>query len=91
MKTDFKKMEVEMDLLASNMASITSFSDQINSTLHNTREKISKLSGVHTLLQRLQFLFQLPATLKARMEEKDYIQVGICTKMIHSSHRIDFL
>lgn len=76
MKNDFKKMETEMDLLASNMSSITSFSDQINSTLHDTREKISKLSGVHTLLQRLQFLFKLPATLKSRMEEKNYIQVS---------------
>lgn len=75
MKNDFKKMETEMDLLASNMASITSFSDQINSTLHDSREKISKLSGVHSLLQRLQFLFKLPATLKSRMEEKNYIQV----------------
>ncbi|CAH0556107.1 unnamed protein product [Brassicogethes aeneus] len=74
MKTDFKKMETEMDLLASNMSSITSFSDQINSTLHDSREKISKLSGIHTLLQRLQFLFKLPATLKTRMEEKNYIQ-----------------
>ncbi|KAJ8917819.1 hypothetical protein NQ315_010728 [Exocentrus adspersus] len=74
MKNDFKKMETEMDLLASNMASITSFSEQINSTLHDTREKISKLSEVHTLLQRLQFLFKLPATLKSRMEEKNYIQ-----------------
>ncbi|XP_019865265.1 vacuolar protein sorting-associated protein 51 homolog [Aethina tumida] len=74
MKNDFKKMETEMDLLASNMASITSFSDQINSTLHDSREKISKLSGVHSLLQRLQFLFKLPATLKSRMEEKNYIQ-----------------
>lgn len=74
MKTDFKKMEVEMDLLSKNMASITSFSDQINSTLQGTREKISKLSGVHSLLQSLQFLFKLPATLKARMEEKNYSQ-----------------
>lgn len=75
MKVDFKKMENEMDLLASNMASITSFSDQINTTLQGTRNQISKLSGVHTLLQRLQFLFKLPTTLKARMEEKSYIEV----------------
>lgn len=74
MKTDFKKMETEMDLLASNMESITSFSDQISSTLHGTRQQISKLSGVHTLLKRLQFLFKLPATLKVRMEEKNYAQ-----------------
>nr|XP_015838681.1 PREDICTED: vacuolar protein sorting-associated protein 51 homolog isoform X2 [Tribolium castaneum] len=74
MKVDFKKMENEMDLLASNMSSITSFSDQINSTLQDTRSQISKLSGVHTLLQRLQFLFKLPTSLKTRMEEKRYIE-----------------
>lgn len=77
MKTDFKKMETEMDLLAMNMESITSFSDQISSTLQGTRQQISKLSGVHILLKRLQFLFKLPSTLKARMEEKKYSQVTI--------------
>lgn len=77
MKVDFKQMETEMDLLASNMGSITSFSDQINSTLQGTRQQIGKLSGVHSLLQRLQFLFKLPTTLKARMEEKYYQQVNI--------------
>lgn len=33
MKTDFKKMETEMDLLASKMKQITQFSDQITGTL----------------------------------------------------------
>ncbi|CAG2067619.1 unnamed protein product, partial [Timema podura] len=33
MKNDFKKMEDEMDLLAKNMESITSFSEQISCTL----------------------------------------------------------
>lgn len=75
MKTDFKKMETEMDLLASNMESITSFSDRISSTLQGTRQQISKLSGVHTLLKRLQFLFKLPATLKGHLEERNYTQV----------------
>lgn len=75
MKIDFKKMETEMDLLASNMESITSFSDQISSTLQGTRQQINKLAGVHTLLKRLQFLFKLPATLKMRMVEKNYSQV----------------
>lgn len=75
MKTDFKKMETEMDLLASNMETITSFSDKISSTLQGTRQQISKLSSVHTLLKRLQFLFKLPATLKAHLEAKNYSQV----------------
>lgn len=33
MKTDFKLMETEMDLLGKNMDSITSFSDHISHTL----------------------------------------------------------
>ncbi|XP_066260204.1 vacuolar protein sorting-associated protein 51 homolog [Euwallacea similis] len=74
MKNDFKEMEDEMDLLMTNMETITSFSDKINSNLKQTRDKISHLSGIHSLLQRLQFLFKLPATLKSRMEEKNYIQ-----------------
>ncbi|PSN42746.1 hypothetical protein C0J52_10673, partial [Blattella germanica] len=61
MKSDFKKMEDEMDLLAANMDSITSFSEQISCTLQDTRQQITKLSGVHSLLKRLQFLFKLPA------------------------------
>lgn len=63
-----------MDLLASNMESITSFSDRISSTLQGTRQQISKLSGVHTLLKRLQFLFKLPTTLKTHLEDKNYAQ-----------------
>jgi hypothetical protein len=33
MKSDFKRMEDEMDLLETNMESITSFSEQISCTL----------------------------------------------------------
>lgn len=42
----------------------------------DTRQQINKLSGVHTLLKRLQFLFKLPTKLNARMEEKNYSQVS---------------
>lgn len=63
-----------MDSLAQNMDTITSFSEQISSTLQGTRQQISRLSGVHSLLKRLQFLFKLPNTLKSRIEEKNYSQ-----------------
>lgn len=68
-------METEMDLLAKNMESITSFSDKVSSTLQDTRQQISQLSNVHTLLKKLQFLFKLPATLNTHMEERNYKQV----------------
>ncbi|KAK9505452.1 hypothetical protein O3M35_009510 [Rhynocoris fuscipes] len=74
MKSDFKQMETEMDLLGKNMDSITSFSDQISTTLKDTRQQIAKLSGVHSLLKRLQFLFKLPNKLKTLMEEGNYSQ-----------------
>ncbi|RLU18531.1 hypothetical protein DMN91_008888 [Ooceraea biroi] len=74
MKTDFKEMEESMDLLAKNMESITSFSEQISSTLHGTRQQIAKLSSVHSLLKKLQFLFKLPGNLKDKMKEENYTQ-----------------
>lgn len=136
MKTDFKKMEDEMELLASNMESITSFSESISSILqvgllflsisgtffclhffrrmfcfnnisyqcsinnlgskeimgqyHNiyiitafvlffqdSHHQISRLSGIHSLLKRLQFLFKLPSKLKTQMQYKNYSQVNL--------------
>ncbi|KAK7872847.1 hypothetical protein R5R35_006718 [Gryllus longicercus] len=74
MKSDFKKMEDEMDLLAKNMESITSFSEQISCTLQDTRQQISELSGVHSMLKRLQFLFKLPTQLKTRIQEEEFSQ-----------------
>ncbi|KAM9302421.1 vacuolar protein sorting-associated protein 51 homolog [Gastrophryne carolinensis] len=68
MKNDFKKMEDEMDGLAANMAVITEFSARISSTLQERHQHITKLSGVHTLLRKLQFLFELPARLKKCIE-----------------------
>lgn len=89
MKTDFKEMEESMDLLAKNMDSITSFSEQISSTLQGTRQQISKLSSVHALLKKLQFLFKLPGNLKDKMNEENYKQVYIsCCTMNYMFHLI---
>ncbi|XP_033098791.1 vacuolar protein sorting-associated protein 51 homolog [Anneissia japonica] len=74
MKNDFKKMEDEMDRLATNMDAITEFSAGISNTLQERRQQISKLSGVHSLLKKLQFLFELPARLKKCIEMKAYGQ-----------------
>ncbi|KAJ7307501.1 hypothetical protein JRQ81_009524 [Phrynocephalus forsythii] len=74
MKNDFKKMEDEMDCLAANMAVITEFSASISSTLQDQHEQITKLSGVHSLLRKLQFLFELPARLTKCVELEAYVQ-----------------
>ncbi|KAL2095267.1 hypothetical protein ACEWY4_009986 [Coilia grayii] len=80
MKNDFKKMEDEMDCLSANMAAITEFSAKISGTLQDQHAQITKLSGVHTLLRKLQFLFELPARLNKCLELQAYAQAV-------SSHR----
>uniref|UniRef100_A0A7N8X8K5 Vacuolar protein sorting-associated protein 51 homolog n=1 Tax=Mastacembelus armatus TaxID=205130 RepID=A0A7N8X8K5_9TELE len=80
MKNDFKKMEDEMDCLSANMAAITDFSACISGTLQDQHAQITKLSGVHTLLRKLQFLFELPARLNKCLELQAYAQAV-------SSHR----
>ncbi|KAK9536222.1 hypothetical protein VZT92_006028 [Zoarces viviparus] len=74
MKNDFKKMEDEMDGLSANMAAITEFSACISGTLQDQHAQITKLSGVHTLLRKLQFLFELPARLNKCLELQAYAQ-----------------
>uniref|UniRef100_A0A671U5X3 Vacuolar protein sorting-associated protein 51 homolog n=1 Tax=Sparus aurata TaxID=8175 RepID=A0A671U5X3_SPAAU len=74
MKNDFKKMEDEMDCLSANMAAITEFSASISGTLQDQHAQITKLSGVHTLLRKLQFLFELPARLNKCLELQAYAQ-----------------
>lgn len=87
MKSDFKQMETEMLHLQDNMNSITSFSEQITGTLHDTRQQLCKLSGKYTLLKKLQFLSRLPANLKTLIEEKNYSQAvqdyGNAQKVLH--------
>ncbi|KAF5886007.1 vacuolar protein sorting-associated protein 51, partial [Clarias magur] len=68
MKNDFKKMEDEMDCLSANMAAITEFSAKISSTLQDQHTQITKLSGVHSLVRKLQFLFEFPAWLRTCVE-----------------------
>nr|CAB3267646.1 vacuolar protein sorting-associated protein 51 homolog [Phallusia mammillata] len=72
MKRDFRQMEDEMEKLTSNMAAITQLNAKINSTMETNRQQITKLSGVHSLLKKLQFLFELPARLKKCLEMGSY-------------------
>ncbi|XP_072495155.1 vacuolar protein sorting-associated protein 51 homolog [Notamacropus eugenii] len=74
MKNDFRKMEDEMDRLAATMAVITDFSARISATLQDRHQRITKLAGVHALLRKLQFLFELPSRLTKCVELGAYGQ-----------------
>ncbi|MBZ3881392.1 Vacuolar protein sorting-associated protein 51-like protein [Sciurus carolinensis] len=71
-KNDFRKMEDEMDRLATNMAVITNFRARISATLQD--ERITKLAGIHALLRKLQFLLELPSCLTKCVELGAYRQ-----------------
>ena len=65
-------MEDEMQKLAASVEKITGVSDKISGTLQSKREIIEHLSGVHHLLQKLQFLVDLPARLRSSIQAKNY-------------------
>ena len=72
MKKDFKTMEDEMTHLISTMSTINTNNDQIHSTLDHRRREIRKLTSINLLLQKLQYLFQLPTKLKEYADENQY-------------------
>ena len=72
MKKDFKTMEDEMTHLISTMSTINSNNHQIHLTLDNRRSEIRKLTSIHILLQKLQYLFQLPTKLKEYADDNQY-------------------
>lgn len=72
MKNDFQKMENEMNKLDATLNAVTEYSDKVNNALHDKRSQIAQLSGVHTLLHKLQFLFELPSRLKKCIEFKQF-------------------
>lgn len=85
MKTQFKQMEAEMNLLVSNVKSITEFSDQISAKLHDSRQQLSTLSEKQLLLQKLQFLSSLPTKLKMLIDDGNYAQA---VKNFNEAHAV---
>eukprot|EP00026_Physarum_polycephalum_P003086 Phypoly_transcript_03095.p1 GENE.Phypoly_transcript_03095~~Phypoly_transcript_03095.p1 ORF type:complete len:841 (+),score=168.35 Phypoly_transcript_03095:323-2524(+) len=74
MKSNVENMEAEMSRLSRDMQQITECSNKIDAALAPRQEKIEQLSGVHNLLQKLQFLVGLPARLRKCIELEAYGQ-----------------
>jgi hypothetical protein len=72
MRGKVEGMEDEMKKLAESVEKITGVSDKISGTLQSKREMIEQLSGVHHLLQKLQFLVDLPSRLRTSIAAKHY-------------------
>lgn len=74
MKDDFQHLEDDMGHLSSKMSEIRDSSDGINQALSDRKQQITKLSSVHHLLKKLQFLFELPTRLKTCIQMESYAQ-----------------
>ena len=53
MRSDFKKMEEEMEHLVVSMGEITEFNEKINCSFKDRRKEISRLSGIDNLLKKV--------------------------------------
>lgn len=77
MRSDFKKMEEEMEHLVVGMGEITEFNDKVNLTFKDRREEITRLNNVDNLLKKLQFLFDLPSKLNEFIIEQESYDLAV--------------
>eukprot|EP00053_Salpingoeca_punica_P015908 m.147747 g.147747 ORF g.147747 m.147747 type:complete len:917 (+) comp16829_c2_seq1:104-2854(+) len=74
MKGQVENMDDAMTSLHSKMQAIAKTSAKIDETLAPKRNQILKLSSSHSLLKKLQFLFELPSRLKMCVDKQAYTQ-----------------
>ncbi|KAF9433776.1 Vacuolar protein sorting-associated protein 51 [Entomortierella beljakovae] len=74
MKSNVDNLESEMSRLTENIGKIAVSSSAIHSSLGGKRDKIRQLNGVHSLLTKLQFVFELPTNLHQCLESESYTQ-----------------
>jgi hypothetical protein len=92
MKKDFKTMEDEMTHLISTMSTINTNNHQIHLTLDTRRHEIRKLTSIHLLLQKLQYLFQLPTKLKEYADDNQYdLAVETYTKALKALQKYEHI
>ncbi|KAG2225783.1 hypothetical protein INT45_011451, partial [Circinella minor] len=74
MKSNVESMESEMANLNNNMNGISQQCTEIIDALGPNRDKIRRLTNVHNLLKRLQFIFDLPNRLSRCLSAGQYSQ-----------------
>ncbi|CAO3628491.1 unnamed protein product [Cunninghamella blakesleeana] len=72
MKSNVESMESEMGRLNTNIQNISNQCSKINKVLEPNKAKIQQLGNIHSQLQRLQFIFELPNRLQRYLDGKQY-------------------
>ncbi|KAI8921646.1 hypothetical protein BC831DRAFT_476199 [Entophlyctis helioformis] len=74
MKSNAEEMTAKMALLETKISSITAAADDLHSVLAPQRAKIHQLSGVHNLIKKLNFVFELPNRLLECTKKRQFAQ-----------------
>ena len=85
MKNRVDSMESQMLQLETNMGTISTASEAVNSSLSARRSELEKLNGVKKNLTKLQFLMDLPARLQACVAAEKY---ELAVKFHHKAKRM---
>ncbi|XP_027203843.2 vacuolar protein sorting 51 [Dermatophagoides pteronyssinus] len=72
MTSHFDKMEYELNLLSENMDKITGQSNEIGKNLNEKREQMIQMSTKNQLLEKIQFILELPNKMKQLIEQNQY-------------------
>ncbi|XP_004229394.1 vacuolar protein sorting-associated protein 51 homolog isoform X1 [Solanum lycopersicum] len=72
MKNNIVGMETNMEQLLEKIMSVQSRSDGVNTSLFEKREHIEKLHRTRNLLRKVQFIYDLPATLAKCIKSEAY-------------------
>ena len=74
MGTNFDLMEDELTLLGEKMRRITDSSEEIAKNLKTKRHDLTRLANKHTVLQKLQFLFDLNPKMVSAISRKEFTE-----------------
>ncbi|KAJ1663922.1 hypothetical protein EV178_004544 [Coemansia sp. RSA 1646] len=76
MKEDADFMDAEMEKLARRINTISNRADTVNANFVSRNSAIHRLSSEHQLLQRLQFLFDLPDQLSKHIDRGQFVEAA---------------
>ncbi|KAI9025475.1 Vps51/Vps67-domain-containing protein [Hyaloraphidium curvatum] len=74
MKDTVDSMDAEMDGLMRQVQTIGTKADLLNEALGERRQEVRRLTGVHSVLRKLQFILELPDTLREALAKKQLPQ-----------------
>lgn len=87
MSSHFDKMEHELNLLSKNMELITKKSDEIAVNLSGKRDELTRMSSTHFLLNKIQFILELPAKMQTLIGQNKLIEA--VDDYIQAKHALD--